>query len=409
MISWIEAGCAGTRCAAGAVALALCGLASSQPAAAAPSLTTLYAFSGNGVDGGNPASPLVFDSSGNLYGSATFEFVGGYVFQLAPPVAAGGGWTHSTIYTTQSIDLPVNLTIAPSGVLYGTSAGGFIGQQFFPGSVFQLEHTQSGWSSAVTHRFNGPYALSGAALLDSRGDVYGVSANGGPNGGGQVFELAALPGGGLAKIALVSFASAGAPYGALISDGEGHLFGTTSGGSSGNGTIYALTYVPGQGWVKSILYRFTGMDDGGAPMTGLAMDSAGNLYGTTTKGGSSDGGTIFELSPPVPGTGYAWTETTLIDSFGSAASKKGPLILDSAGNLYGTAGGGGANGFGSVFEVSPSTSGTGWSKTALWQFADGPDGGNPLAGVILGADGNLYGTTSSGGSGGHGTVFALTP
>jgi uncharacterized repeat protein (TIGR03803 family) len=144
-----------------------------------------------------------------------------------------------------------------------------------------------------------------------------------------------------------------------------------------------------------VLYTFTGLDDGGLPAGGLVFDAAGNLYGATNFYGSFNAGTIFELSPS---SGGAWTLTTLHEFTGDpdGAYPIGNLIFDAAGNLYGTTyegGTGGGLGPGTIFELSPGSSG--WTEAILYNFTDQSDGGFPLDGVIMDASGNLYGTTSS--------------
>jgi hypothetical protein len=159
-----------------------------------------------------------------------------------------------------------------------------------------------------------------------------------------------------------------------------------------------------------LLYRFTGHTDGGYLDAGVILDSSGNLYGTTCFGGFWGGGTVFELTPNSDGT---WTQTTIY-SF-NADSPYAPLVFDAAGNLYGTTYHGGDYGVGSVFMLTANSDGT-WTETTLYSFAGGKDGAQPVAGLILDAAGNLYGTTNHGGRGkcqfysgrGCGTVFKLT-
>jgi uncharacterized repeat protein (TIGR03803 family) len=163
------------------------------------------------------------------------------------------------------------------------------------------------------------------------------------------------------------------------------------------------------------LYTFTGGADGGSPTGGLIFDSQGNLYGTT-QGNAASFGTVFELSPA---SGGGWTLSNLYTFQGGAdgVSPTGSLVFDTAGNLYGTTGAGGKDtcdfGCGTVFELSPNVSG-GWEKTEIYQF-QGKDGANPFAGVVIDGAGNLYGTTEFGGGvgcnigGGCGTVFELMP
>jgi uncharacterized repeat protein (TIGR03803 family) len=208
------------------------------------------------------------------------------------------------------------------------------------------------------------------------------------------------------------------PYGSMIADSAGNLYGTTEfGGSQRSGTVFKLTPGAGGAWTESILYNFSNGTDGGAPQAGVVMDSAGNLYGTTTAGGAvsctSRGGfcgVVYELSP---GSGGSWSESVLVNFTGAnGLVPEGSLIFDSAGNLYGTTTSGGAHGHGTVFELS--NSGGTWSQSILHSFSD-PDGAGPALGLAFDSAGNLYGTTFSGGdlsacSGfGCGTVYELTP
>jgi uncharacterized repeat protein (TIGR03803 family) len=215
------------------------------------------------------------------------------------------------------------------------------------------------------------------------------------------------------------------PRSGLIFDAAGHLYGTTGyGGSSsssgacssgvslkGCGTVFELKQRAGGRWAETVLHNFNfDGTDGYGPAGSLVFDTRGNLYGTTGQGGANGWGTVFELSHA---TGGSWTETLLhsfnnngTDGFGPT----GALIFDASGNLYGvTAGGGGASARGTVFELTPAAGGN-WTETLLYSFQDnGADGIIPTAGLIFDASGNLYGTTGNGGSLGFGTAFKLTP
>jgi uncharacterized repeat protein (TIGR03803 family) len=198
------------------------------------------------------------------------------------------------------------------------------------------------------------------------------------------------------------------PASPVIMDAAGNLYGTTPvGGSSNKGVAYKLTpNQDGSGWTETVLYRFcsqTNCTDGSKP-SGLIMDLAGNLYGTTSSGGARNWGTVFKLTPNPNGE---WTET-VIYSFCSnpdascltGAQPDGRLIMDAAGNLYGTAPMGG-NGSGTVFELTPDQSGTTWTATALHSFCPNwncADGQNPHGDLAIDAAGNLYGTTQYGGT-----------
>jgi uncharacterized repeat protein (TIGR03803 family) len=207
--------------------------------------------------------------------------------------------------------------------------------------------------------------------------------------------------------------------GAGVADGvaldhAGNLYGTTSeGGTSGDyGTVFVLRRTIG-GWKERVLYRFTGGMDGGTPSGGVTLDTLGNLYGVTSYGGTSGYGTVFKLTPAQNG----WTETVLnsFDAGLNGGFPSGPLSFDSAGNLYGTTSVGGCCADGVVYELSPSPGG--WAEFVVYTFTgnQNKDGSEPLAGVIADPDGNLYGTTSMGGYGpcwgglGCGIVFQISP
>jgi len=202
------------------------------------------------------------------------------------------------------------------------------------------------------------------------------------------------------------------PFGGVIVDASGNLFGTTYfGGSNGYGTVYELIPQTGGGWTEKILHNFNNTGtEGEYPAAGLVFDTVGNLYGTTVLSGSDGVGTVFELKPGPEG---AWVEKILLyfaaaDTSGGAIPY-GSLMFD-AGSLYGTASGGGLYNVGTVFELTPEGNGT-WNESVLYAFNDdGNDAYTPLAGLVRDSSGNLYGTTYTGGSAsGLGTVFELTP
>ena len=243
-------------------------------------------------------------------------------------------------------------------------------------------------------------------IIDRLGNLYGTASSGGSSGVGVVFELS--PTG--HEIVLHNFAGGtdGAnPESRLTADKAGNLYGTTySGGISNSGTVFEVTR-KGQ---ESVLYSFKGGADGASPVAGLTIDKAGNLYGTTTAGGSSGNGTVFKLAVPSV-AGGAWTENILY-SFGTGTDGTIPVAgvtFDAFGDLYGTTSGGGTYGYGTVFQLKRSA--PTWTENILHDFAMGTDGGVPYAGVVWDATGNLYGASSDGGAGGEnggGTVFELT-
>jgi uncharacterized repeat protein (TIGR03803 family) len=259
--------------------------------------------------------------------------------------------------------------------------------------------------------------IPGTLIFDSAGNLYGMTYYGGRYNGGTVFKLSPSSGGAWTETVLHSFdpvnhKDGGYPYpvASLLFDSAGNLYGTTtSGGEFEEGTVFELTPGSNGSWTETTLHSFAGLsdgDDGAQPLSNLVFDASGNLYGTTTTGGSGNAGTVFELSPGKGG----WTEKVLYSfspSNGDAMRPIGGVVFDGAGNLYGT-GSSGGRGLGAVFELSPGSNGT-WTETVLHKFKGGADGGSPFAGLVIDTVGNLYGTTQGGGARGKGVVFALTP
>jgi uncharacterized repeat protein (TIGR03803 family) len=255
----------------------------------------------------------------------------------------------------------------------------------------------------VLYRFTG--AADGAhpmaALLrDSKGNLYGEAYfGGGADNCGTVFKI--TPTG--QETVLHTFKSSDGcnPLGGLVADSKGNLYGITlAGGASLVGTVFTISPT----LRETVLHSFQGGPaDGEYPEKGLVRDANGNLYGTTAVGGTSFEGTVFEVTP-------AGTET-ILHSFSGGADGSLPsstLVIDTLGNLYGTTDNGGGSGCGTgcgaVFEID--ATGT---ERLLYSFADSPDGSHPYAGLLQDANGNLYGTTSSGGASSKGTVFKVVP
>jgi uncharacterized repeat protein (TIGR03803 family) len=188
------------------------------------------------------------------------------------------------------------------------------------------------------------------------------------------------------------------PRGGVTKDSSGNLYGTTSaGGSFGFGTVYMLS-TSGQ---ESVLYSFTGGADGAVPYAGVIHDAANNLYGTTIAGGTFGFGTVFELNP-------ATKRETVLHSFAGGNDGATPLaglLMDSSGNLYGTTFAGGSSNVGTVYGLNIKTG----QETILYSFRGDPDGAEPVYGnLIMDSSGNLYGTTQGGGSSNKGTVWKLS-
>jgi uncharacterized repeat protein (TIGR03803 family) len=202
------------------------------------------------------------------------------------------------------------------------------------------------------------------------------------------------------------------PVGSLIMDAAGDLYGATVQGGIycrvGCGTVFELSPSAG-GWTETVLHSFNG-NDGNQPRAGLVMDAAGHLYGTTIQGGPYCApfgcGTVFEVSPSAGG---GWTETTLYyftDQPDGALPDAG-VILDAAGNLYGTTSLGGNENAGTVFEISPRHGG--WIETVLYSFDQITNGAEPMSGLIMDRSGDLYSVTGLGGTYDFGLVYELTP
>jgi uncharacterized repeat protein (TIGR03803 family) len=359
-----------------------------------------------------------------------FQFVLAIAVSLFLTVMTAEAQTERVLYsfdkTTTSGNQPeAGLVMDPSGNLYGTTSRG---GAYNGGIVFELSRTVGGgWTEKTLHSFgNGKDGLfPGASLVfDSAGNLYSTTANGGANGLGTVFELSPEAGGRWEEKLLHSFGGGkdgSNPVSNLVFDSSGKLYGTASeGGAYGGGIVFEFTPETGEHWSETVLYSFNiNGGDGYYPLAGVILDAAGNLYGTTQRGGVGSGcgggtestcGTVFELESK--------TSEKILHSFTNdgtdGALPDAGLILDSAGNLYGTcvnAGSGGATGgAGIVFELTPGSNGD-WTETVLHSFAgqDGDDGSYPESGLIFDKAHNLYGTTAAGGiAGGGGTVFGGT-
>jgi len=323
---------------------------------AADTEKVLASFSGQ--DGANPQGGVIFDSSGNLYGTT---FAGGdpsckaaagcgTVFQLLPN--ANGTWRKRVIHRFTGSDgsNPFGaLLMDANRNLYGTtntggSASCTIGSFKGCGVVFQMSPGANGtWTFKVIHRFSatgtdGSFPTS-TLIFDSVGNLYGTTSGGSTNAAGAVFELSPAVNGTWAVKTLHAFTGANgdgaSPEGSLVFDTAGNLYGTTyHGGTSGTGSVFQLSPTTGGNWTATTLFSF-GHVDGTLPSSGVILDSAGNLYGTTTASGGTCGcqdGTVFEL---VRGSGGTWTETTLHTFLTADGHAPLGLVFDTSGNLYG--------------------------------------------------------------------------
>jgi uncharacterized repeat protein (TIGR03803 family) len=451
--------------------------------------TVLYTFTGgkNGAIGG---LNLVADSSGSLYGttddggnkSAACEvYTGvpgcGVVFKLTRD--AHGAWKETVLYTfTGGKDgaVPIGGVIRDSaGNLYGTT---FFGGDTKPkvcratgavpgcGVVFKLTRDGDGaWKKTVLHTFTG--GRDGLApwdrlVLDSSGNLYGTTRNGGnnksclpPYGCGVVFKLTPTARGPWKESVLYAFSggSAGlAPYAGVTFDSRGNLYGTTLYGgdtkvsclgATGCGLVFKLTPTRKGPWKESVLYAFKAGTDGGFSYMSVILDSRGNVYGATNYGGDTTSsncpggygfnapagcGVVFKLTPRAHGP---WTETVLYAFTGGSDGgfADTSVYFDSSGNLYGMTSNGGNSapcvfgnennaGCGVVFKLTP-TKTPPWTESVLYAFPGGTDGGEPQSNVLFDSTGNIFGFTSMGGNtsdctgnfsgAGCGVVFELTP
>jgi uncharacterized repeat protein (TIGR03803 family) len=376
-----------------------------------------------------PTGNLIFDAAGNLYGTTVAGGAGsakcgggcGAVWKLARNPK--GTWTVSILHAfTGGADGAVptaGLIFDGAGNLYGTTElGGSAACDC--GVVFELAPNSDGtWTESVLHSFTNAdgYYPNAGLILDTAGNLYGTTTFGGAGDGGVVFKLAPNPDGTWTESVLHSFPENRTdgiePYAGVIFDAAGNLYGTTQeGGAYFSGVVFKLAPDPDGTWTESVLYTFTGGADGGGPRAGMIFDATGNLYGTTAGGGSAkcgDGcGAVWKLARNPNGT---WTESILHAFTGADGdSPSAGVIFDAAGNLFGTTSLGGSctadsQGCGVVFKLKPSSSG--WSETVLHTFIG--FGRWPMAPVIFDRAGNLYGTTTDGNHAfDYGLVFEIT-
>jgi uncharacterized repeat protein (TIGR03803 family) len=393
----------------------------------------LYNF---GTPSSTPSSGLITDAAGNAYGttSAGGYNDGGTVYELSPKTG------YHLLYAFRRSNsggadgfLPQgNLVFDSNGNLYGTTvAGGTKNAQCVEGCgvVFELTPAGNGqpWTETVLYSFcpqancaDGALPQAGV-IFDSAGNLYGTTLAGGNQncqeegpGCGTVFELQPSQTGWTESI-LYAFGDNTAdghyPLGSLVLDGEGNLYGTASVAGPGAGSAFRLSPSSG-GWTFGVIYAFEqfSRQDGNTPEAGMIFDAAGNLYGTTGGGGTFGFGTVFELTL----NAGSWTETILYNFAGGndGATPKSSVVFDFAGSLYGTTfdGGGppercGNSGCGTAFKLTPEAGGQ-WTES-LFRFG-GVLGLQPSAPVLIDSAANVYGTTTAGGARGAGVAFRIS-
>jgi uncharacterized repeat protein (TIGR03803 family) len=415
-------------------------LASSLPAQS-QTYSVIHEFTG-GADGGQPAAGPTFDKSGNLYGTS---FYGGTSYGLVYKASRQGSasssisWALDPIYSFNNAEGGAypdygSITLAPDGSLFGAASTGGLGAG---GVIFNLKsqppcsNGECRWTNSIVHPFGGGsdgIDPTSSVVFDAAGNFYGTTFHGGSSGNGTVYN--GVRSGETWTVSVIyNFAGdsdGGNPVAGLILDSAGNLYGTTyDGGANDSGTVFELVQ-SGSGWTKNTLYDFHDQEDGRNPAGGLVMDRAGDLFGTTVFGGANSGGTVFELTHS-----GGWSLTTLY-SFAGIAGPYNDLVVDAAGNLYGTTYRDGANQAGSVFKLSlsPGNSSNGTlvngtpsngtvsngslsngnsTFTSLHDFTGSNDGGMPTGKLSVDASGDLYGTTTSGGSHNQGVLFWIAP
>ncbi len=358
----------------------------------------LHSFSGTAPYGANPNGSLAVDAVGDLYGTTPNggAFGKGTVFKVG---ADGTGLTVVHTFGAGNTDgaHPLGgVVLDGAGNLYGTTS---YGDPSTAGTVFRVRTDGTGF--VILHSFHWSDTSDGsdpssALIFDEVGNLFGTTYGGGSAGGGTVFSLRTD---GTGFTILHSFAISSGPIAVqpivpLVLDGEGNLFGTT-----GNcGTVYRLKT---DGAEFSVLHAFYGGADGCDPLGSLVLDGAGNLYGTTASGGLLRNGTVFTLK--VDGAGYRVLHT-FAGGASDGARPVAPLLLDAAGNLYGTTSAGGATDKGIVFTIRPD----GAAFAVLHAFTGAPsDGASPSGGLVMDGRGGLYGTTAKGGLGDLGTIYSF--
>ena len=403
----------------------------------------IYSFQG-GADGANPASDLVADADGNLYGTTESGGTGcngsgcGTVFELK---RTGSGWNHDVLYTfaggVDGENPQAGLVFDSSGNLYGTTT---LAGSYSWGNVFELSPSARGWKKTIIYSFTGnsdggfPKA---DLVFDAQGNLYGTAYGGSgtqqcnvvsSDGCGAVFELMPRTDGSWIESTIHSFRGTpdgASPASAVVLDSSGNLYGVTEFGGSGMcynerndgcGTAYELTPEQGGTWKETILYNFVrGIGRGKYPSGSPFLDPDGHLYGLTRVGG--DGyGTVFDLHSSQKG-GWQQDDVHLFYGDPDGQAPVGQLVANQQGDLFGVSSTGGMSGKnflgGTVLKLERLKEG--WRETVIYAFRNSGDGAAPQAGLLLDAQGHLYGTTELGGNGTNcaygncGTVYEVTP
>ena len=337
------------------------------PSAGAWIHTVLYSFKGE-TDGGEPYKGVTLDPKGNLYGTA----------------GVGG------LYVGPCIDTGC-------------------------GVVFKLTNSGGVWTQTVIHSFTGGhdgYGPGAGVTVDRHGNIYGMTPTGGAYGFGIVYLLQPNGSGPYVERVIHTFTGGadglGGSPGRLVVDAAGNVFGvSTAGGANGNGDVFELTPTQTGEWQVTVLYAFKGEPGSGFPYGALVADTKGNLYGTTYYAGANDLGTIYRLSR----RNNLWVQTGIYNFKGGTdgASPLSTLVAGADGSLYGTTSeGGAACSCGTIFRLTPSD--TGVAYAVMYRFKGPPDGAYLYNGMVADSTGTtFYGATVHGGVSGEGAIYQFTP
>jgi uncharacterized repeat protein (TIGR03803 family) len=377
-------------------------IARSRPSDSA-SFQIVHTFQ-NSADGGNPFAGLTVDSAGNFYGTTSSGGSGyGTAFELKNTAR---GYKYVVLHTfaggSDGANPYARLMLGAGGKLYGTTVngGGGAGTVFelLPGKTLRTERVLF----AFTQSAQGANPSAGDLTTDASGAIYGTTQYGGAYGQGTVFKLSGK-GAGKEKV-LYSFGAnendGTQPYAGITFDRAGNIYGTTSLGGEGYGTVFEL--IPSKsGWTEQIIHTFGNVTDGGTPYAGLSFDAQGNLFGSTTQGPGGGGGTFFELTP----SNGSWSFNTIYSLSGWGISGEfRTAYLDPSDNIFGTTHCDGQYSSGSVYELQ--RSGSTYNYVDLYDFTGGTDGQYVFSNPAFDAQGDIFGTTNVGGSG-YGVVWEV--
>ncbi|MGC1381754.1 MAG: choice-of-anchor tandem repeat GloVer-containing protein [Candidatus Baltobacteraceae bacterium] len=408
------AGCGGSHASLGSPTSLVPSVAGFRAGPAAGKEQVLYSFSG-GNDGGNAATGLAIDPSGNLYGTTVIggNATCGTVFKLAPQPTPP--WSETVLYNfgcfADGKSPHGGVNFDKHGNLDGTTVAGGSGGACASdgcGLVFQLTAPTENVLHSFTAGSDG-FGPGGGVVFDRAGNIYGTTPDGGADYVGVIYEVS--PSGTQWKERVIHTFTGGkdgavGSLGSLLIDKSGNLYGVTEeGGAHSAGTVFKMSQTSKNHWKLTTLYAFKGTPDAGSPYGGLVANASGHLFGTTYYGGAKGLGSVYELTPSGKGR---YRERVLYSFQGGSdgSSTTTTLVFGGSGDLYGTTSAGGAScDCGTIFKVNPTTG----AEKVLHAFGGTGDGAYSYYGLTADKSGNFYGTTVAGGLFGQGTVFKFTP